>query len=171
MTEADFFQAGHTYIQTFPDSRLVRVFQCTQVAVHPVSGEPRAFGFSGASTPGQDWRPNCETVAYRPAHWDGEWVVVSGAPAPQSLAAPPSADVLARPAAEAIPDGCVVTYHGNIRMWRGVYRAYACKDNLCSRVYYDHDARYRLHALATNKPLKDCVPRSSITRGRQTRWL
>ncbi|MFJ5120859.1 hypothetical protein [Kitasatospora sp. NPDC088548] len=168
MTEADFFQAGHTYIQTFPDSQLVRFFQCAAVAAHPRTGEPRAFGFEGAATPGQDWRSTCDTVAYRPSHWDGQWVCVGSTSAPAPVAAAPVADVVAlRPAAEVIPDGSLVTYHGSVRGWRGVYRAYICKVEKCCADYDGPDPRYRLHSLATNKPLKCCVRRVSITKGRR----
>ncbi|MER5638283.1 hypothetical protein ABT095_15140 [Kitasatospora sp. NPDC002227] len=170
MTEAKFFQAGATYIQTFPDSRLVRFFQCTGTAVHPADGEPRAFGFEGAAVPGQDWRSGCETVALRPRHWDGHWIAVDGMPALGPIAAAPGGDVVAlHPAADVIPDGSLVTYHGSVRNWHGVYRAYACKVEGCCADYTGPDVRYRLHSLATNKPLRGCARRTSITRGRPNR--
>lgn len=72
---ADFFQAGHTYIQakiyTPPESLVV--FQCRSIATFPgtdgPAGEQIAFGFATPAHPGNHWT----VCVYLPADWAKGW--------------------------------------------------------------------------------------------------
>jgi len=75
MDHADFFTAGHTYIQNKPYKapELLDLFRCVHVATNPRNGEPRAFGFAKPSNAGDDaWY----STALGPSQWASKWVEV-----------------------------------------------------------------------------------------------
>lgn len=72
---ADFFQAGHTYIQAKPYTppEALTVFQCRSVTTFPgtdgLAGEPIAFGFATPAHPGDHW----SVYLCRQAVWAEGW--------------------------------------------------------------------------------------------------